>query len=79
MPAIQWFLRLLFAAIDVGERARAVQYRGPEALQALSEDFGRQAGIGPAAAAQGEGDKARPQRSHAELRHRHHPLVLGDC
>lgn len=80
MRAIRQFIRLLFAAIAIGERARAVQYRGPEALQALSEDFRRQAGICPeAAAAQGEGDKARPQRGHAELRHRHHPLVLGDC
>ncbi len=79
MTAIRQFIRLLFAAIDVGERAQAVQYRGPEALQALSEDFRRQAGIGAGAAAQGEGDKAQPQRGHAELRHRHHTLVLGDC
>ena len=79
MRAIRQFFRLLFAAIDIGERAQAVQYRGPEALQALAEDFRRQAGIDPEAAAQGEGDKAQPQRGHAELRHRHHPLVLGDC
>ncbi len=79
MGAIQQFIRLLFAAIDVGERAQAVQYLGPEALQALSEDFRRQAGIDPEAAAQGDGDKAQPQRGHAELRHRHHPVVLGDC
>ncbi len=80
MRAIRLFLRLLFAAIDVGERAQAVQYRGPEALQALSEDFKRQAGIGPgAAAAQGEGGRTQPQRGHAELRHRHHKAVLGDC
>ncbi len=79
MGAIQQFIRLLFAAIDVGERAQAVQYLGPEALQALSEDFRRQAGINPEAAAQGDGDKAQPQRGHAELRHRHHPVVLGDC
>ena len=80
MRAIQEFIRLLFAAIDVGERVQSVQYRGPEALQALAEDFRRQAGIGPkAAAGQGERDRARPQRGHAELRHRHHPVVLGDC
>ena len=80
MGAIQRFIRLLFAAIDVGERAQAVQYLGPEALQALSEDFRRQAGIDPgSAAAQGDGDKAQPQQGHAELRHRHHPVVLGDC
>ncbi len=80
MRAIQEFFRLLFAAIDVGERAQSVQYRGPEALQALAEDFRRRAGIGPkTAAGQGEWDKVRPQRGHAELRHRHHPLVLGDC
>ena len=79
MGAIQQFIRLLFAAIDVGEKAQAVQYLGPEALQALAEDFRRQAGIDPGAGAQGEGDKAQPQRGHAELRHRHHPVVLGDC
>ncbi len=80
MRAIRNFVRLLLAAIDVGERAQAVQYRGPEALQAVSEDFRRQAGICPVAAgAQGEGDTAQPQRGHGELRHRHHPLVLGDC
>ncbi len=80
MGAIQQFIRVLFAAIDVGERAQAVQYLGPEALQALSQDFRRQAGIDPeTTAAPGEGAKAQPQRGHAELRHRHHPLVLGDC
>ena len=80
MGAIRQFFRLLFAAIDVGERAQAVQYQGPEALQALAEDFRRQAGIDPeAAAARGEAERAQPQRGHAELRHRHHPVVLGDC
>ena len=79
MGTIRQFFRLLFAAIDVGERAQAVQYQGPEALQALAEDFRRQAGIDPEAAAQDERDRAQPQRGHAELRHRHHPFVLGDC
>lgn len=85
MRVIQQFFRMLFAAIDVGERAEAVQYQGPEALRALGEDFRQKVGIGPQDSEQ-KGKIAnrpdsgeQPLRFHAELRHRHHPAVFGDC
>ena len=80
MTAIRQFIRLVLAAIEIGARAQDLQYRGPEALQALALDFRRRAGTDPAdGEAQWQEVGVQPQQAHAERRHRHHSVVLGDC